>query len=39
VEVASEARETHLLMNNCYRDYSVTNAARLGEILAKYVRA
>src|SRR5207302_11102255 len=26
-EIAREARETHLLMNNCYRDYAVRNAA------------
>jgi uncharacterized protein YecE (DUF72 family) len=33
---AAEARETHLLMNNCYRDYSVRNAAQLRDLLAKY---
>jgi uncharacterized protein YecE (DUF72 family) len=33
-EVAREARETHLLMNNCYRDYSVRNAAQLRDLLA-----
>lgn len=33
-ETAQEARETHLLMNNCYRDYSVRNAAQLRDILA-----
>jgi len=33
-EHAREARETHLLMNNCYRDYAVRNAAQLREILA-----
>jgi uncharacterized protein YecE (DUF72 family) len=33
-EHAEEARETHLLMNNCYRDYAVRNAAQLREILA-----
>ena len=33
-EHASEARETHLLMNNCYRDYSVRNAAQLRDLLA-----
>jgi uncharacterized protein YecE (DUF72 family) len=39
-ELASSARhltesapETHLLMNNCYRDYAVRNAARLIELL------
>jgi uncharacterized protein YecE (DUF72 family) len=35
-DIAGEARETHLLMNNCYRDYSVRNAAELREILAKH---
>ena len=35
-EHAHEARETHLLMNNCYRDYSVTNAAELRDLLARY---
>ena len=33
---ASEARETHLLMNNCYRDYSVRNAHQLRDLLASY---
>lgn len=32
-EVAGEARESHLLMNNCYRDYGVRNAAQLRELL------
>ena len=31
-----EARETHLLMNNCYRDYAVRNAAELRDLLANY---
>jgi uncharacterized protein YecE (DUF72 family) len=35
-EHAREARETHLLMNNCYRDYSVRNAADLRDLLAHY---
>lgn len=35
-EIAREARETHLLMNNCYRDYAVRNAAQLRELLAGY---
>ncbi len=34
-EHASDARETHLLMNNCYRDYSVRNAAQLRDLLAR----
>jgi uncharacterized protein YecE (DUF72 family) len=31
---ALEARETHLLMNNCYRDYAVRDAAELRDLLA-----
>lgn len=31
--VTKQANETHLLMNNCYRDYGVRNAAQLREIL------
>jgi uncharacterized protein YecE (DUF72 family) len=34
-EVVEEASETHLLMNNCYRDYSVRNAAQLRDLLAR----
>jgi hypothetical protein len=33
--VAQEARETHLLMNNCYRDYFVRNAAQLRDLVAE----
>ena len=33
-EAAGHARETHLLMNNCYRDYAVRNAAELRDLLA-----
>jgi uncharacterized protein YecE (DUF72 family) len=33
-ELAGQAEETHLLMNNCYRDYSVQNAAELRDLLA-----
>jgi uncharacterized protein YecE (DUF72 family) len=29
------ARESHLLMNNCYRDYSVRNAGELRDLLAR----
>ena len=36
-EVAHRARETHLLMNNCYRDYAVRNAASLRDLLARYL--
>jgi len=35
-EHLTEARESHLLMNNCYRDYSVRNAAELRDLLARY---
>jgi uncharacterized protein YecE (DUF72 family) len=35
-ETAREARETHLLMNNCYRDYAVSNAAELRDLIARY---
>jgi uncharacterized protein YecE (DUF72 family) len=27
------ARETHVLMNNCYRDYAVNNARQLGQMV------
>ena len=26
------ARETHVLMNNCYRDFAVSNASELGDL-------
>ncbi|MGK5740760.1 DUF72 domain-containing protein [Micromonospora sp. URMC 103] len=32
-ELADEARQTHVLMNNCYRDYAQTNAATLTRLL------
>jgi uncharacterized protein YecE (DUF72 family) len=38
-EAVEEAAETHLLMNNCYRDYSVRNAAELRDLLARYTAA
>ncbi len=31
--LAAEARELHVLMNNCHRDYSVRNARQIGEML------
>jgi uncharacterized protein YecE (DUF72 family) len=34
-DVAGEARESHLLMNNCYRDYGVRNAAQLRELVSE----
>ncbi|GAA4577176.1 DUF72 domain-containing protein [Micromonospora coerulea] len=33
-ELAGEAEQTHVLMNNCYRDYAQTNAATLAGLLA-----
>jgi uncharacterized protein YecE (DUF72 family) len=35
-ELALQAHETHLLMNNCYRDYAVRNAAELRDLIAGY---
>ncbi len=32
-ELAASAREVHLLMNNCYRDYAVDNGAALAALL------
>jgi uncharacterized protein YecE (DUF72 family) len=32
-ELTGQARESHLLMNNCYRDYGVRNAAQLRDLL------
>jgi len=34
-ELAEEAGEVHVLMNNCYEDYGVRNAADMNELLAK----
>ena len=33
-EATTQANESHLLMNNCYRDYAVRNAAQLRDLLA-----
>ena len=32
-QLATETRETHVLMNNCYRDFAVRNARELGDLL------
>jgi uncharacterized protein YecE (DUF72 family) len=32
-ELASRTRETHVLMNNCYRDFAVRSAVELGGLL------
>jgi uncharacterized protein YecE (DUF72 family) len=34
LELASQASRLHLLMNNCYEDYGVRNAAQIGNLLA-----
>lgn len=34
-ELASESKQLHVLMNNCYADYGVRNAAQFGEMLAE----
>ena len=33
-EVAKEAKDTHILMNNCYANYGTTNAREMAAILA-----
>lgn len=33
-EISTHARETHVLMNNCYRDFAVNNARQLADLLA-----
>jgi uncharacterized protein YecE (DUF72 family) len=33
-DAAGDAKESHFLMNNCYRDYAVQNAAELRDLLA-----
>jgi uncharacterized protein YecE (DUF72 family) len=32
-ELSEQARETHVLMNNCYRDYAVRSASQLASLL------
>lgn len=34
-ELAAETREVHVLMNNCYQDYGVRNAADMTELLGR----
>lgn len=34
-ELATAAREVHVLMNNCYRDYAVRNARTFGDLVAE----
>ena len=33
-ELSTQVRETHVLMNNCYRDFAVRNARELSDMLA-----
>ncbi|MHB8618698.1 MAG: DUF72 domain-containing protein [Chloroflexota bacterium] len=33
-EMASQARETHVLMNNCYRDNAIVNGQQIRQLLA-----
>jgi uncharacterized protein YecE (DUF72 family) len=35
-KLASEAKSTHVLMNNCYRDYAQQNASELAELLREH---
>jgi uncharacterized protein YecE (DUF72 family) len=35
-DLTQQAQETHLLMNNCYRDYAVRNAAELRDLLGRF---
>ena len=32
-ELEQQARETHVLMNNCYRDYAVKSARQFATLL------
>lgn len=34
-EVAQQAEQTHVLLNNCYRDYAQVNARQLADLLAR----
>ncbi len=34
-DLSQQARETHVLMNNCYRDYAVNNARELRSLLVE----
>jgi uncharacterized protein YecE (DUF72 family) len=39
VEVAAQARETHVVMNNCYANYGTTNAAEIAALVRRAIRA
>jgi uncharacterized protein YecE (DUF72 family) len=32
-ELATQAEQTHVLLNNCYRNYAQTNARQLAQLL------
>jgi len=32
-DISDQSRETHVLMNNCYRDFAVNNARQLADLL------
>ncbi len=34
-ELAGKSRQLHVLMNNCYEDYGVRNAAQIADLIAK----
>lgn len=34
-ELAGESEQLHILMNNCYEDYGVRNAAQIADLIAK----
>jgi uncharacterized protein YecE (DUF72 family) len=34
-ELAGKSRQLHILMNNCYEDYGVRNAAQIADLIAK----
>ena len=36
--MAKDAREVHVLINNCHRDYGVRNAREIGEMLGAFRR-
>ena len=37
-ELAGQAQETHVLLNNCYRNYAQTNARQLAALLQPTTR-
>ncbi len=33
-ELAAKSKQVHVLMNNCYEDYGVRNAAQIADLIA-----